>query len=105
MTPKTGLATALVAAIVAALVTAAALLVVWRAAPGVVEVPVPDAREFIDRRRVKQYPTLALFDGSGRLLGTRRGGVRDELEAATVAPQLARWVDGLLRSSKAAAAR
>ncbi|HEX5930903.1 MAG TPA: DsbA family protein [Methyloceanibacter sp.] len=40
MTPKTGLATALVAAIVAALVTAATLLVVWRAAPGVVEVPV-----------------------------------------------------------------
>jgi thiol-disulfide isomerase/thioredoxin len=66
---------------------------------------VPDAREFIDRVRVKQYPTMALFDGSGRLLGTRRGGVRDELEAATVAPQLARWVDGLLRSSKAAAAR
>lgn len=66
---------------------------------------VPAAREFIDRVRVKQYPTMALFDGSGRLLGTRRGGVRDELEAATVAPQLARWVDGLLRSSKAAAPR
>jgi thiol-disulfide isomerase/thioredoxin len=63
---------------------------------------VPNAREFIDRVRVKQYPTLALFDGDGRLLGTRRGGVRDELEAATMAPQLARWVDGLLRSSKAA---
>ena len=43
---------------------------------------------------------MALFDESGRLLGTRRGGVRDELEAATVAPQLARWVDGLLRASK-----
>jgi hypothetical protein len=66
---------------------------------------VPDAREFIDRIRVKQYPTLALFDGNGRLLGTRRGGVRDELEAATVAPQLARWVDSLLRSRKAAAPR
>ena len=62
---------------------------------------VPDAREFIDRVRVKQYPTMALFDENGRLLGTRRGGVRDELEAATVAPQLARWVDGLLRASKA----
>jgi hypothetical protein len=58
---------------------------------------VPDAREFIDRVRVKQYPTMALFDENGRLLGTRLGGVRDELEAATVAPQLARWVDGLLR--------
>jgi thiol-disulfide isomerase/thioredoxin len=65
---------------------------------------VPDAREFIDRVRVKQYPTMALFDETGRLLGTRRGGVRDELEAATVAPQLARWVDGLLRASKAASA-
>jgi len=63
---------------------------------------VPDARSFIDRVRVKQYPTMALFDENGRLLGTRRGGVRDELEAATVAPQLARWVDGLLRTNKAA---
>jgi hypothetical protein len=58
---------------------------------------VPDARDFIDRMKVKQYPMMALFDANGRLLGTRRGGVRDELEAATVAPQLARWVDGLLR--------
>ena len=63
---------------------------------------VPDAREFIDRVRVKQYPTMALFDENGRLLGTRRGGVHDELEAATVAPQLARWVDGLLRTHEAA---
>ena len=39
MTPKTGLATALVAAVVAALVTAATLLVIWRAAPGVVDAP------------------------------------------------------------------
>jgi hypothetical protein len=65
---------------------------------------VPDAREFIDRMRVKQYPLMALFDENGRLLGTRGGGVRDELEAVTVAPQLARWVDGLLRASKAAPA-
>jgi hypothetical protein len=50
--------------------------------------------------KVKQYPMMALFDSSGRLLGTRRGGVRDELEAATVAPQLARWVDGLLRVNR-----
>ena len=39
MTPKTGLATALVAAVVAALVTAATLSVIWRAAPGVVDAP------------------------------------------------------------------
>jgi peroxiredoxin len=58
---------------------------------------VPDARDFIDRMKVKQYPLMALFDAQGKLLGTRPGGVRDELEAATVAPQLARWVDGLLR--------
>jgi peroxiredoxin len=58
---------------------------------------VPDARDFIDRMKVKQYPMMALFDSRGRLLGTRRGGVHDELEAANVAPQLGRWVDGLLR--------
>jgi hypothetical protein len=63
---------------------------------------VPDAREFIDRMRVKQYPMMALFDETGRLLGLRGGGARDDLEAAAVAPQLARWVDGLLRASKAA---
>jgi len=63
---------------------------------------VPDAREFIDRMRVKQYPMMALFDESGRLLGVRGGGARDELEAAAVAPQLARWVDGLLRTRKTA---
>jgi hypothetical protein len=61
----------------------------WRVVPG--------AQDLIDRVRVKNYPTMALFDANGRLLGTRRGGVRDELEAATVAPQLARWVEGLLR--------
>jgi thiol-disulfide isomerase/thioredoxin len=57
---------------------------------------VPDARDFIDRMRVKQYPLMALFDAQGRLLGTRRGGARDELEAANVEPQLSRWVEGLL---------
>jgi hypothetical protein len=61
---------------------------------------VPDARDFIDRMKVKQYPVMALFDASGRLLGTRRGGARDELEAANVAPHLARWVDGLLRVNR-----
>jgi len=39
MTPKSGLATALVAAVVAAIVSAATVLIVWRTAPGVVEVP------------------------------------------------------------------
>ena len=34
---------------------------------------VPDARDFIDRMRVKQYPMMALFDANGRLLGTRAG--------------------------------
>jgi protein-disulfide isomerase len=50
MTPKTGLATALVAAIVAALVTAATLLVIWRAAPGVVDAPSAalDEKKIID---------------------------------------------------------
>jgi len=61
----------------------------WRVVPG--------ARDFIDRVRVKNYPMMALFDANGRLLGTRKGGARDELEAANVGPQLARWMDGLLR--------
>ena len=61
----------------------------WRVVPG--------ARDFIDRVRVKNYPMMALFDANGRLLGTRKGGARDELEAANVGPQLTRWVDGLLR--------
>ncbi len=37
MTPKSGLATAVVAAVVAAVVSAATILVIWRAAPGVVD--------------------------------------------------------------------
>lgn len=58
---------------------------------------VPDARDFIDRMRVANYPLMALFDADGRLLGTKRTGARDELEAAALLPQLRRWVDGLLR--------
>jgi len=58
---------------------------------------VPDARDFIERMRVKQYPLMALFDANGRLLGTKQGGARDELEAANVEPQLQRWIDGLLK--------
>jgi len=59
---------------------------------------VPDAQDFIERMRVKQYPLMALFDADGRLLGTKKGGAKDELEAANVEPQLKRWVDALLRS-------
>jgi cytochrome oxidase Cu insertion factor (SCO1/SenC/PrrC family) len=62
----------------------------------------PDARDFIDRMAVKRYPMMALFDADGRLLGTRAGGAKDELEAAAVAPSLKRWVDGLLRANAAA---
>jgi cytochrome oxidase Cu insertion factor (SCO1/SenC/PrrC family) len=58
---------------------------------------VPDAQEFIERMGVKQYPLMALFDANGRLLGTRKGGARDELEAANVEPQLRRWVEELLK--------
>lgn len=60
----------------------------WRVVPG--------ADDFIQRMRVKQYPLMALFDASGKLLGTKTGGARDELEAANVEPQLKRWVEGLL---------
>jgi cytochrome oxidase Cu insertion factor (SCO1/SenC/PrrC family) len=58
---------------------------------------VPDARDFIDRMRVKNYPLMALFDAQGRLLGTKRGGARDEVAAAAVLPQLKRWVESLER--------
>jgi hypothetical protein len=58
----------------------------------------PDAREFIERVRIKSYPTVALFAADGTLLGTRQGGARDELEQANVVPQLTRWTDGLLRN-------
>jgi cytochrome oxidase Cu insertion factor (SCO1/SenC/PrrC family) len=59
---------------------------------------VPDAQDFIDRMRVKNYPLLALFDADGRLLGTKVGGARDELEAANVEPQVKRWMQGLLKN-------
>jgi cytochrome oxidase Cu insertion factor (SCO1/SenC/PrrC family) len=58
---------------------------------------VPDAQDLVDRMRIKQYPLMALFDANGRLLGTKKGGARDELEAANVEPELKRWVEGLLR--------
>jgi cytochrome oxidase Cu insertion factor (SCO1/SenC/PrrC family) len=58
---------------------------------------VPDARDLVDRVRVKNFPTLALFDAEGRLLGMKRGGASDALEAASVEPQVKRWVDSLLR--------
>jgi cytochrome oxidase Cu insertion factor (SCO1/SenC/PrrC family) len=62
---------------------------------------VPDARDFIDKMTVNRYPMMALFDAQGRLLGTRAGGVKDELEAATVGPALKRWVDSLLLGAPA----
>ena len=58
---------------------------------------VPDAQDFVERMRVKQFPLMALFDANGRLLGTKKGGARDELEAANVEPQLRRWIEGLLK--------
>jgi protein-disulfide isomerase len=45
---KTGLVTALVAAVVAALVTAASIAIVWRLAPGVVNVSSFDERRVVD---------------------------------------------------------
>jgi hypothetical protein len=61
---------------------------------------VPEAKDFIDRMAVNRYPLMALFDARGRLLGTRAGGAKDELEAATVEPALRRWVDTLLRDNR-----
>ena len=65
---------------------------------------VPDARDFIDRVRVKNYPMMALFDAKGRLLGTRNGGARDEFEAAQVKSRLTLWMEGLLRQADSAGA-
>jgi protein-disulfide isomerase len=48
MNLKTGLATALVAAVVAALVTAAIIVLVWRLAPGVVNVSSLDEKKVVD---------------------------------------------------------
>src|SRR4029453_1774085 len=62
MTPKTGLATALVAAIVAALVSAAILLVVSRTGPGVVDAPgaAPNEKAVIDivRDYLTKHPEI-----------------------------------------------
>jgi len=58
---------------------------------------IPDAQVFIDSMRIKQYPLLALFDAEGRLLGTRLGGAKDDLEAASIEPKVARWTEGLLK--------
>ena len=60
---------------------------------------VADAQDFVERMRVKQFPMLALFDADGRLLGTRTGGVNDELEAASVEPRVKRWMDSLLQKN------
>lgn len=66
---------------------------------------VPDARDLIDRVRVKNYPMMALFDADGRLLGTRNGGARDEFAAAQIEPELARWTESLLRQAAARGAQ
>jgi cytochrome oxidase Cu insertion factor (SCO1/SenC/PrrC family) len=65
---------------------------------------VPDARDFIERVRVKNYPMMALFDAQGRLLGTRNGGASDEFEAAQVKPRLTLWTESLLRQAQSGAA-
>jgi protein-disulfide isomerase len=57
MTPKTGLATALVAAVVAAIVSAATIVVIWRAAPGIVEAPSAGLQEKQVVEIVRDYLT------------------------------------------------
>jgi len=52
MTPKTGLATALVAAVVAAIVSAATVLIVGRVAPGVIDAPSAGAAAGMDKKQV-----------------------------------------------------
>jgi protein-disulfide isomerase len=57
MTLKTGLATALVAAVVSALITAATIILIWRAAPGVVNPPSAGLDEKTITEIVRNYLT------------------------------------------------
>ena len=68
MTPKTGLATALVAAIVAALVSVAILLVVYRTAPGVVDVcESTGTRGLTDNDYLRRLAVLGRDDRGGAM--------------------------------------
>jgi thiol-disulfide isomerase/thioredoxin len=61
---------------------------------------IPKAQNFIDRSGISRYPTLALFDAEGRVLGMKMGGAVTEKEVAAYGPVLENWVQGLLKPPK-----
>jgi len=56
-------------------------------------------REYLDPSWRAEFDAWrgAYRNPSKKLLGTKKGGARDELEAANVEPQLKRWMDSLLK--------
>lgn len=98
MTPKTGLATALVAAVVAAVVSAATVLIVWRAAPGVVDVPSAglDEKKVIEivRQHLTENPEILVE------MTTELDKRQAEEQAALQEKAISENADALFRSDK-----
>jgi protein-disulfide isomerase len=103
MTPKSGIATALVAAVVAAIVSAATLLVVWRAAPGVVDAP---ARATMDEKQVIDIVRNYLTENPEILveMTTELDKRQQEEQTAQQEKAISDNADALFRSDKAFAA-
>jgi len=102
MTPKTGLATALVAAVVAAIVTAATLVIVWRAAPGVVATPTAglEKTQIIEvvRNYLTENPEILVE------MTTELDKRQQEKQATEQVEAISKNADALFRSDKAFAA-
>jgi protein-disulfide isomerase len=101
MTPKTGLATALVAAIVAAIVSAATVLIVWRAAPGVVNAPTAGGAG-MDEKRVVEVVRDYLTENPEILveMTTELDKRQQEEQAAQQEKAISENADALFRSDK-----
>lgn len=107
MTPKTGLATALVAAIVAAIVSAATVLIVWRAAPGVVDVSSPSAPAGgMDEKQIVEIVRGYLTENPEILveMTTELDKRQQEEQAAQQSKAISENADALFRSDKSFAA-
>jgi protein-disulfide isomerase len=97
MTPKTGLATALVAAVVAAIVSAVTILIVWRTAPGVVDAPAPAA---MDEKQVVEIVRSYLTENPEILveMTTELDKRQQEEQDAQQAEAIGENADALFRS-------
>ena len=108
MTPKTGLATALVAAIVAAIVSAATVLIVWRAAPGIVDAPSASsgAGAGMDEKQVVEIVRGYLTENPEILveMTTELDKRQQEEQAAQQEKAISENADALFRSDKSFAA-